>query len=204
MAKISKRLMGVCSAAVTAVYAVGYMYTMPSAQASVSVVPDLTMSHTSQSSQGAAAKAYQANTPTASGAPKKSVAHRSDAGSHIGSNESTSNKNNDSTATTSSKSTETAKTASVHAALYKDGVYTGVGTNPYGSLALTVSIVKGKIASVQINQYSMHYPQSVIDPQLPQEAVSMQTWKIYIVSGATASTYNFAEAMYAALKKAKL
>lgn len=202
MANISKRLMAVCSVAVTTVYAAGYLYTMPSAQAGVASTPDLSSPNPSQSTPGAAAKAYQAQPP--SPAQEKPVAHHSNASSQSKAKKSIQKPHSP---TASAKRHSTGKTSTTKppatAALYKDGVYTGAGTNPYGSLALTVTIAKGRISSVVINQYSMHYPQSVIDPQLPDEAVRMQTWRIYIVSGATASTYNFAEALYAALKKAK-
>ncbi len=95
------------------------------------------------------------------------------------------------------------KKAARHAAQYKDGTYTGTGSNPYGTLAVSLTVANGRISTVKITQYNMHYPQSIIDPQLPGEVVSMQTWHIYIITGATASTYNFAEAVYNALQKAK-
>jgi uncharacterized protein with FMN-binding domain len=69
---------------------------------------------------------------------------------------------------------------------------------------VSVRIEKGKIASVRITNYAMHYPQGFIDPQMPDEVRAMQTWRVYVVSGATASSYNFAEAVYFALKKAKV
>lgn len=198
MAKIGKRLISVCSLAVTSVYAAGYIYTIPSAQANASSIPNLASPNPSQSTPGAAAQAYKAATPTTT--KTHTVHHKSTASTHA----STKSDSAKQSASASSTAKSTSKTAAASAALYKDGVYTGVGSNPYGSLALSVTIAKGKIASVVINQYNMHYSQSVIDPQLPQEAVSMQTWRIYIVSGATASTYNFAEAMYQALQKAKV
>lgn len=190
--------MSVCGAAVTAVYAAGYIYTMPSAQANTSSVPGLnpTTPAPSQSTPGAAAKAYN-HSKTQSSAKKSSPTHHPTSSST--STNGTSNKGNPKSQTSSSN----AKKPAAKAAQYKDGVYTGVASNPYGGLSLAVTIAHGKIASVKITSYSMHYPQSVIDPQLPQEAVQMQTWRIYIVSGATASTYNFAEAMYQALNKAK-
>lgn len=204
MAKMSKRLMAVCSVAVTTVYAAGYIYTMPSAQASTSGIPNLSSGSPIQSTPGAAAKAYQTDKPSAH--QRQKVPHH-----HVGSAQHGGDASRSSTAapghskpkTATKGSGKTTKKAQTSAVLYKDGVYTGTGTNPYGSLALTVTVAKGRIAKVVINQYNMHYPQSVIDPQLPEEAVKMQTWKIYIVSGATASTYNFAEAMYYALQKAK-
>lgn len=189
--------MSVCGAAVTAVYAAGYIYTMPSAQANTSSVPGLNpTTPASQSTPGAAAKAYN-HSKTQSSAKKSSPTHHPTSSST--STNSTANKGNPKSQTSSSN----AKKPAAKAAQYKDGVYTGVASNPYGGLSLAVTIAHGKIASVKITSYSMHYPQSVIDPQLPQEAVQMQTWRIYIVSGATASTYNFAEAMYQALNKAK-
>lgn len=68
---------------------------------------------------------------------------------------------------------------------------------------MSVKISGGKIASVRITSYNMHYPASYIDPQMNNEVVQMQTYRVYAVSGATASSYNFAEAVYYALQKAK-
>lgn len=154
------RLMGLCTIAVGAIYAAGYLYTEPSAQAN----------------------AIGAFSPTATAAPHHAATSPKSA---------------------SPKPGPTRK-ASPHAGpLYKDGVHTGFASNPYGTLSVAVTVTHGKIATVKITSYNMHYPQSVIDPQLPQEAVAKQTWRIYIVSGATASTYNFAEAVYNALQKAR-
>ena len=86
---------------------------------------------------------------------------------------------------------------------YKDGTYTGSGSNVYGDLSVAVTISRGKIAAVKITSYNMHYPQSYVDPQMNQEFVKMQTYRVYAVSGATASSYNFAEAVYYALQRAR-
>ncbi len=86
---------------------------------------------------------------------------------------------------------------------YKDGQYTGSGSNPYGTLSVSVTIANGKISAVKITSYNMHYPQQFIDPQMINEVLSMQTWRVYVVTGATASSYNFAEAVYYALQKAR-
>ena len=162
--KMGKQLMGICGVAVTAVYAAGYIYTMPSAQAIAS--------STSLPAVSASAPAPAPTTDTAKHTAKQHP--------------------------TSSKKNQTASTAK-----YKNGTYTGTGTNAYGTCSVAVTVQHGKITSVKITNYMMHYPQYYIDPQLPKEVVSMQTWKIYVVSGATASTYNFAEAVYYALQKAK-
>ncbi len=190
--KMGKRLMTVCSLAVTAVYAAGYMYTLPAAQANASGASPLTTSSTASSSSGTQSNSTQ--TPASSGsAASKPSSHPSSGNSHAATARSS----------TQHKQSHTKKTAA-HAAKYKDGTYAGLGTNAYGSVGVSVTISNGKIASVNITQCTTHYPQSVIDPQLPQEVVSMQTWKIYVISGATASTYDFAEAVYQALQKAKV
>ncbi|PSR33063.1 MAG: hypothetical protein C7B46_11725 [Sulfobacillus benefaciens] len=153
------KLLGLCTVAVSAIYAAGYTYTQSTGVLSSSMV---------------ATSGSETHVATRSVKPHGVHAH-------------------------DKKPTPT-RSASV---AYKDGTYTGSGANPYGTLSVEVSIVHGKIASVRITSYYMHYPQSFIDPQLPQETVSMQTWRIYVVTGATASSYNFAEAVYYALQKAK-
>ena len=87
---------------------------------------------------------------------------------------------------------------------YRDGIYTASGANPYGTLSVEVRIASGKIAGVRITSYTMHYPQAFIDPVMPKQVLQRQTWRVYIVTGATASSYNFAEAVYRALAKAKV
>jgi uncharacterized protein with FMN-binding domain len=98
---------------------------------------------------------------------------------------------------------ESPRQAGPVAARYRDGTYTGVGSNPYGTLSVSVTIARGRITAVRITHYNMHYPSYFIDPQMNREVVQMQTWRVYVVSGATASSYNFAEAVYQALQKAK-
>ncbi|PSR22789.1 MAG: FMN-binding protein [Sulfobacillus acidophilus] len=93
--------------------------------------------------------------------------------------------------------------AGSRAAKYKDGTYTGSGANLYGTLSVSVTIVHGRIAAVMITQYNMHYPASFIDPFMNREMIKNQTYRVYAVSGATASSENFAEAVYFALKKAR-
>ena len=176
--KMGKRLMGICGVAVTAVYAAGYIYTMPSAQATTT------------------GTSLPAASTSASSTPPASTSNHTKHTSKQQSSSSATRKSSHSSAT--SKKNQASSTAK-----YKDGTYTGTGNNSYGTCSVAVTIQHGKITSAKITNYMMHYPQYYIDPQLPQEVVSMQTWQIYIVSGATASTYNFAEAVYYALQKAK-
>ena len=95
------------------------------------------------------------------------------------------------------------KTSASHSAHYKDGVFVGSGSNPYGTLSVAVHITNGRITGVNILSYTMHYPSYLIDPYMNREVVKMQTYRVYGVTGATASSINFAEAVYFALKKAK-
>lgn len=158
--------MGLCTLAVAAIYAAGYTYTEPSAQATTS---DASINGHQNSNK-----------------KNHDLSH-----------------NPTSTTPTSSSSTITHKSGQAQQAVYKDGVYTGAGENQFGTLSVAVRVAYGKIASVRITSYNMHYSQSYIDPQMPNQVVSMQTWRVYVVSGATASSYNFAEAVYSALQKAK-
>ncbi len=199
--KMGKRLVGICSVAVTAIYTAGYIYTLPSVQAQASSVPSL--SPTSNSTPGAAAAAHSASRSSHSRNGTSSSTSAKSGSSKSGTSTNGSSATSASSQSSKSSTKSSSKPPSKPAVKYKDGTYTGSGTNPYGSLSVSLTIAHGKIASVKITQWTMHYPQYVIDPQLPQEVVSMQTWQIYIVSGATASTYNFAQAVYLALQKAK-
>lgn len=161
------KFLSLCTVAVGAIYAAGYVYTEPLAQANpLSAKAPISTSKSSR--PGLSATSVSSHSTSSTKGP-------------------------------SSMSPSTPSSAPV----YKDGTYTGSGANPYGTLSVAVEIVHGRIARVQITQYNMHYPESIIDPTLPKEVISMQTWRIYVVTGATASTYNFAEAVYNALQKAK-
>lgn len=163
MAGPSAKLLALCTAAVGAIYAAGYVVTAPTAQASG-------ISSGAVSNQKS--RSPVSNPANTSGSASPST-------------------------TTSSAPVQSSSTK------YKDGQYSGAGSNVYGTLSVNVTISSGKISSVQITNYQMHYPQSFIDPQMVNEVLSKQTWQVYAVSGATASSYNFAEAVYYALQKAR-
>lgn len=172
MAGISgTKLMALCTVAVGAIYAAGYVYTEPSAQASGIASSAGAVVSTPTTSAGASASGSAGGSAAPSSAPGSASA---------------------------SPSPSPAKVK------YKDGTYTGSGSNSYGTLSVAVQIKGGKIAAVQITSYAMHYPSSYIYPQMANQVVSMQTWQVYVVSGATASSYNFAEAVNAALQKATI
>jgi uncharacterized protein with FMN-binding domain len=68
---------------------------------------------------------------------------------------------------------------------------------------VAVSVKSGKIANVQITACYTHYPESYIDPVLPDYVVTHQTTQIPVVSGATLSTEDFYYALVQALSQAQ-
>lgn len=162
----SAKLLALCTAAVGAVYAAGYVYTQPSAEAS-----------------GVSSHGSLGGNPSSSPSPSSSPAPSS------------------SGSAPSSSASASSPTASK--VTYRDGTYTGSGSNVYGTLSVKLTIAGGKITSVKITSYNMHYPSSFIYPQIANEVIQMQTYRVYNITGATASSYNFAEAVYYALQKAK-
>ncbi|QQE81037.1 FMN-binding protein [Alicyclobacillus sp. SO9] len=179
-ARMNPRLATLCAVAVGAVYATGYYVTQPTA--------------------------HQLNpgVETTSRAPSSAPAAKAGSSSSTNTNQSTAKGSSSANGQTSSKgSTPSAKSSSSAQTKYKDGTYQATGTNAYGTVGVALSIKQGKITSVRITQCTTHYPESVINPILPNEVKADQTWRIQIVSGATASTYDFAEAVYKALKQAK-
>jgi uncharacterized protein with FMN-binding domain len=93
---------------------------------------------------------------------------------------------------------------------YKDGVYLAWGSCPHGDIEVSVSIESGKIASTAISQCLTRYSCGWIAPKtpggglpdLPSQVVERQGPKVDYVSGATESSYAFADAVAAALSKA--
>jgi len=95
-------------------------------------------------------------------------------------------------------------------ARYKDGVYLGWGSCRHGDIEASVTIQDGKIALVAISQCLTRYSCGWIAPKtpggglpdLPSRVVERQSPKVDYVSGATESSYAFADAVIAALSKA--
>lgn len=86
--------------------------------------------------------------------------------------------------------------------LYKEGTYTGSGSNRRGSIQVAVTITSDKITDVEISHFAMHY---TIDDVvgLPQEVVQKQSVQVRNVSGATYSTQAFKDAVQDALSQAR-
>lgn len=115
------------------------------------------------------------------------------------------------TTTKSGSSSSSSKTSSTSAPpkptvdttdRYLAGTYTGSASNRIGTVEVAVTVKSGKIADVQITGCYTHYPQSYIDPVLPEYVVAHQTTQIPVVSGATLSSEDFYYAVTQALSKA--
>ncbi|AHV99649.1 FMN-binding protein [Paenibacillus sabinae] len=160
MAKMKNKWIVLCSAAVTAVYAAGYITTAD--QASRQQYADVS---TTPAASAVPAVPYSGN----SGAPQ--------------------------TADSSPSSTPARS-------IYKDGTYTGMGSNRRGSIQVTLTIANDKITDVEISRFGMHYSESDV-AGLPSEVLHNQNSQVTNVSGATYSTKAFQSAVQDALMIAR-
>ena len=93
--------------------------------------------------------------------------------------------------------------------LYKDGSYTGSPADAYyGSIQVQAVVAGGRLIDVKFLQYPNHTRTSQrindqVMPWLTQEAVQAQSAHINVISGASATSYAFAQSLNSALAKAK-
>jgi uncharacterized protein with FMN-binding domain len=216
--RISNGLITLSSAAIVAIYAAGYHRTSPAAHRFDSQIPQQRTSATiaivmppPAVNSGAVAAPPVSSVPSAvkknnkrPSTPDRKAASGSD---------------RDSVAQSSAASTATAVNPPAEAAappaaaaknVYKDGVYLGWGNCRHGDIEASVTIQAGKIALVAISQCLTRYSCGWIAPKipggglpdLPSQVVERQSPKVDYVSGATESSYAFADAVVAALSKA--
>jgi uncharacterized protein with FMN-binding domain len=86
--------------------------------------------------------------------------------------------------------------------LYKEGTFTGTGSNRRGSIQVAVTIKADKITDVEISNFAMHYSESDV-VGLPDEVLQKQSAQVDNVSGATYSTQAFTDAIQEALFQAQ-
>ncbi|MFC5651625.1 FMN-binding protein [Paenibacillus solisilvae] len=86
--------------------------------------------------------------------------------------------------------------------IYRDGTFTGMGSNRRGAIQVDVTLKNDKITDVQISQFAMHYSESDV-VGLPDEVLQNQSAQVDNVSGATFSTRAFEEAVQNALDQAR-
>lgn len=173
MSKMDKKWVVLCSSAVAAIYASGY-FTTENQAAALNQVPKQTL------------------VQNKAGDPTNHHTNRSNQ------NDQSSSPNTQS----SNQSSTTQSTSTQSKNLYKDGTYKGTGMNRRGYIEVTVAIKNGKVNSVDISQFDMHYSESDIDG-LPQEVVKIQSAQVQNVTGATYSTMAFEDAVQQALSQAK-
>ena len=218
--RISKSLVTLSSTAIVAIYAAGYHRTSLAAHkfdsqgeqqrtvAEVALVQPAT-----QENPSTPAAAPGVSVPSAPSAKKKNVgkpaATKRSASASPESNESSapSPASTSGTGASSAAKTDAAATAQTR---YKDGLFLGWGSCRHGDIEASVQIQDGKIVTAAITQCLTRYSCSWISPRvpnpvlpdLPREVVERQSPKIDYVSGATESSYAFADAITAALSKA--
>lgn len=180
--KLSKNLVALGSAAIVGVYALGYAHTQSSAQQP-------------QAGLAAAPPSISADAPSPSPTPLSTqtaaatAIARAIAGQSAGS-----------APTAPPTSAPTAPPAA--ASGYRDGTFTGSGSNRRGTLSVDVTIQSGRITGAQISSYDMYYPAARI-ARLPGEVISRQSAAVDMVSGSTYSASAFKQAVTQALAQAK-
>lgn len=218
------KFVALVSVAVGAVYGAGYIVTQPTASASTSinqtaVAPTSTSSNTNTTNNNSTnnTNGGSGSNTTAATAPN-TTSSNSGTRSQTGS---TSNNSTTSSATHTSTSSGTASNSTSKAAStapksppkssqppatqqqWLDGTYQGSGSNAIGAIYVAVTIKSGKIANVQITQCDTHYPESYIDPVMPQAVIQQQQANVGYVSGATLSSFDFMNGVNQALAQAK-
>jgi uncharacterized protein with FMN-binding domain len=220
--RISNSLITLSSAAIVAIYAVGYHRTSPAAHRFDSQTPQQRMSTT----VAGLAPPTAAN-PGIDAAPmvsrslappvKKNNARppapaRKAAPTPTGPSDSRATPSAPPTSLTGAnpRADAAAPPVATRQTGYKDGVYLGWGSCRHGDIEASVLIQGGKIVSTAISQCLTRYSCSWIAPRtpgaglpdLPGQVVERQSPKVDYVSGATESSYAFADAVAAALSKA--
>jgi uncharacterized protein with FMN-binding domain len=214
--RISNSLIALSSAAIVAIYAAGYHRTSSAAHKFDSQIPQQRGSATvAVVIPPAATNPGSAAVPPAS-PPVAPAIKKNSKRSSTPARKATPGEASDSAAAPSVPSAPTTANppadapAAAAPARYKDGVYLGWGSCRHGDIEASVAIQGGKIALVAISQCLTRYSCGWIAPKtpggglpdLPSQVVERQSPKVDYVSGATESSYAFADAVIAALSKA--
>jgi len=217
--RISNGLITLSSAAIVAIYAAGYHRTSPAAHRFDSQIPQQRTSATiAIATPPPAANPGSAAAPPVSSSAAPAIKKNTKRPS-TPSRKAAPSSASDSAGPSSAPSPASATNPPIEAAAppagaaksaYKDGVYLGWGSCRHGDIEASVTIQDGKIALVAISQCLTRYSCGWIAPKipgaglpdLPSQVVERQGPKVDYVSGATESSYAFADAVVAALSKA--
>ncbi len=207
--RIASSLVALGSAVITAVYATGYVRTLPAADqiAAASAAEAAQQASTTADSPTALPTVTIAPTPSPSPTstvppfnPFTSPYIRRGTGGSTGTSAAQPPAASQAPAPNPTATPSSASSATT--AKYKDGTYTGVGYSPHGGVQVSVVVKGGKIVSADVTGCSTRYPCSVVDG-LPQEVVSQQTYQVDYVSGATDSSMAYQGAVEQALAQAQ-
>lgn len=222
--RISNGLITLSSAAIVAVYAAGYHRTSPAAHRFDSQIPQqrtsaaVVVATPTPALPNPSSNAAPPVSSSASSTDKKSTKRPSTPPRPAAPNPASDPAASSSAASTPEPSTPAINPPAEAAAppmvaaksAYKDGVFAGWGSCRHGDIEASVTIQDGKIALVAISQCLTRYSCGWIAPKipgaglpdLPSQVVERQSPKVDYVSGATESSYAFADAVVAALAKA--
>jgi uncharacterized protein with FMN-binding domain len=190
--RISNSVITLSSAAIVAIYAAGYHRTSPAAHR-----------FDAQASQQASATIAAVVPPATTNPPTNMPGAESSSAAPA-------TKKNPRPPASARKPAPAKPAESATQTRYKDGVYMAWGSCPHGDIEVSVVIQDGKVASSLISQCLTRYSCGWIAPKtpggglpdLPGQVVERQSPKVDYVSGATESSYAFADAVAAALSKA--
>lgn len=208
--RISNSLITLSSAAIVAIYAAGYHRTSSAAHRFDSQTSPQRTSATIVGVEPPAAISQANNTPPSSATPPPKKNNPRPPASTRKTPPGDSRITPPPSATPDNPSPSAAAPAVRAAPRYKDGMYLAWGSCPHGDIEVSVSIEGGRIASTAISQCLTRYSCGWIAPKtpggglpdLPSQVVERQSPKVDYVSGATESSYAFADAVAAALSKA--
>jgi uncharacterized protein with FMN-binding domain len=182
---MGNKMVALCSAAIGAIYMAGYFVTDQPVSAQTASAPTANSAPVASAGQGASSDQGQGNQ-----------------GDQAQGSQSQQQGSSSASSSSSSAPTQTpAPSASTGQGKYKDGTYTGSGSNRIGTVEVAVTIKSDKITDVQITNCDTHYSEDRI-ADLPQQVLDRQSSDVDIVSGATKSTQDFATAVDECLQQA--
>lgn len=206
--KVANGLVALSTAAVMAVYGIGYARTAPAASDNFTSSAPLIASASATASPTTPpptattvpATATTAATSTTAPATSTSSTTTRSGGPSRGSSTTSPTATRIPTATAITTAAKAASSAT-SATQLRDGTYTGTGTSRHGSIGVSVVIQGGKIVSAEITNCGTRYPCSKI-ANLPDEVIAAQSANVDFVSGSTDSSKAYTSAVAAALAKA--
>jgi uncharacterized protein with FMN-binding domain len=206
--KITRKLVALSSAAVLAVYAVGYAQTQPAAQqivaqeAAPSAVTGVPATATPLSQIVRSAVAAATATTSTAAPTDVSASNPASAPTTVPAT------STPQPATPSPRAvapivrpTASPTPTAAAAARFKDGTYVGQGFSRHGGIQATVVIKGGQIVSANVTGCSTRYPCDLVDP-LVGEVVQLQGPPVDGISRATDSSMAYYGAVQQALAKA--